>query len=230
MSPLAGSTAPEGPSSTTSTRSKERCWGGQCGSVSGMAERLTHGADPGDPRTASLVTSHTGRRTLGHRGHTHKKWSESHRSPWWGQEPMQIPCVRAAFYFSQVGGWPRSTLPARNGSPGACQPMPNTPFVFVPCSARRWDSGLITDGRGQFVTSTHGSSAHTRDLCSHSSPCPQTVSTDASPYGNAFATSKRLKILLHQGQANVGWGEREDNSVGGCLNQTPPDSVRPSSS
>lgn len=136
-------------------------------------------------------------------------------------------------YFSQVGGWPRSTLPARNGSPGACQPMPNTPFVFVPCSARRWDSGLITDGWGQFVTSTHGSSAHTRDLRSHSSPCPQAVSTDASPYGNAFATSKRLKMPLHRGQANVGWGEREDNGVGGARTrhrltvsgQAPPESL-----
>ena len=198
-----------------------------------MAEPLTHGADPGDLRTASLVTSHTGRRTLGHRGHTHANWSESRRRSWRGREPMQIPCVRAVLLLPGGGDGHAAPLPARNGSLGAYQPMPNTPFVFVPCSGRCWDSGLITDGWGQFVTSTRGSSAHTRDLCSHSSPCPQTVSTDASPYGNAFAASKRLKIPLHQGQANVGWGEREDNSVGGARTrhrltvsgQAPPESL-----
>lgn len=59
VSAPAGPTAPQRPSRTASTQTKERCWRGQHGSVSGMAEPRRHGADPGDPRTASLVTSYT---------------------------------------------------------------------------------------------------------------------------------------------------------------------------
>jgi len=135
------------------------------------------------------------------------------QEPWWGQEWMPIPCARTVSLLPGQGTaaqhpacWKRlSRSPSAHAS--------HSPLVSVPCAAWRRDSGLITDGWGQLVTSTHGSSAHTRDLCSHSSPCPQSPQPACS-YGNGFGTSKRLKIPLHQGRASVGWGEREDSSVG----------------
>lgn len=82
---------------------------------------------------------------------------------------------------------------------------------------------------------------HAWQLCTHQEPfLPQlSLSSDSlhrphSPYGNAFAASKRLKIPPSIGDKPTwgGGGGRGRTIVcwGGCPNQTPPDRVRPSSS
>lgn len=203
VSALAAPTAPEGPSSRASTQSKERCWGGQHGNISGMAEPLRHGTDSGDPQNASPVTSLSEQCTLSHHRHTHTHTSssESHRSSWWGQELMQIP-VSELCHFSRAGRQPPCLLNMRRLSAHA----KHTPFVFVPCSARRRDFGLITHEGGRFVTSTRGSSARTRDLSSHCPPCPQTVSTDHIPLGQCLCCQQTPQNPPPSGTSQHGVG------------------------
>lgn len=124
-------------------------------------------------------------------------------------------------HFSWVGGQPPCLLEMALRSPSA--PVKHTLYP-----ARHWGSGLITHRQGQFMTSTHGSSAHTEDLSSRLSPCLRSPQT-ASPYGHAFAASKHLKT------PSIGARPLRAGGEGGQLrgerpNQTPPDSVRPSSS